>query len=160
MCSPLTAIPPPGKTRNAALTGAEWIEYADGTSGVYRACTLHNGRLDLCLFAGPAAAMPGWDHLKTLFAARTLDDVDRRNLLSGKAMDQAANTGPLVCACFGVGVNTIREAIASRAATSVEEIGKALRAGTNCGSCIPEMKKLLTQVAPEGKGHDHLAHTA
>ena len=91
--------------------------------------------------------MPDWDHLKTLFAAPALDDVDRRNLLSGKATDPAANTGALVCACFGVGINTIREAIASRAATSVEEIGKALRAGTNCGSCIPEMKKLLAQTA-------------
>ena len=79
--------------RNAAVAGAEWIEYADGTSGVYRACTLHNGRLDLCLFAGPAASMPDWDHLKTLFAAPTLDDVERRNLLSGKAADPAANTG-------------------------------------------------------------------
>lgn len=135
--------------RDAALPGAEWIEYADGTGGVFRACALHNGRLDLCLFAGPAASMPDWDHLKTLFAAPALDDVDRRHLLSGKATDQATNTGPLVCACFGVGVNTIREAIASRAAMSVEEIGKALRAGTNCGSCIPEMKKLLAQTQLE-----------
>jgi assimilatory nitrate reductase catalytic subunit len=146
--------------RKAAFTGAEWIEYADATNAVYRACTLHNGRLDLCLFAGPAASMPDWDHLKTLFAAPALDDVDRRNLLSGKAADAAANAGPLVCACFGVGVNTIREAIASRAASSIEEIGKALRAGTNCGSCIPEMKKLLAQTAPEEKSHDRLAHTA
>ena len=79
--------------RKAAGAGAEWLEYADGTSGVYRACTLHNGRLDLCLFAGPAASMPDWDHLKTLFAAPALDDVERRNLLSGKAADPAANTG-------------------------------------------------------------------
>ncbi len=146
--------------RSAAVSGAEWIEYADATSDVYRACALYNGRLDLCLFAGPAASMPDWDHLKALFAAAAVDDDDRRNLLSGKAADQAANTGPLVCACFGVGVNTIREAIASRSATSVEEIGKALRAGTNCGSCIPEMKKLLAQTGSEGKSHDRLAHTA
>ena len=146
--------------RNAAVTGAEWIEYADATSSVYRACTLHNGRLDLCLFAGPAASMPDWDHLKALFAAPALDDVERRHLLSGKATDQAANAGPLVCACFGVGINTIRKAIASGAATSVEEIGKALHAGTNCGSCIPEMKKLLAQTVLEGQGHDRLAHTA
>jgi assimilatory nitrate reductase catalytic subunit len=146
--------------RTAADPAAEWIEYADATSGVYRACTLHNGRVDLCLFAGPAASMPDWDHLKTLFAAPALDDVDRRNLLSGKAADATANTGPLVCACFGVGVNTIREAIASRTASSIEELGKALRAGTNCGSCIPEMKKLLAQTKPEREDHDRLAHTA
>ena len=79
--------------------------------------------------------------------------------VSGQAGDAVATAGPLVCACFGVGVNTIRDAIASRAATSVEEIGKALRAGTNCGSCIPEMKKLLAQARTDGRKHD-LAHTA
>jgi NAD(P)H-nitrite reductase large subunit len=27
----------------------------------------------------------------------------------------------------------------------VEQIGKALHAGTNCGSCIPELKGLLAE---------------
>jgi assimilatory nitrate reductase catalytic subunit len=107
-----------------------------------------------------ADATPDWDHLKSLFDAPALDDIERRNLLSGRIGDRATDTGALLCACFGVGINTIRAAIASRTASSIEEIGKALRAGTNCGSCIPEMKKLLAQTKPEGKSHDHLAHTA
>ena len=37
----------------------------------------------------------------------------------------------------------IRAAIASGAATSVEDIGALLKAGTNCGSCIPELKGFL-----------------
>ena len=109
----------------------------------------------------PPAAMPDWDHLKTLFArARTGRHRPAQSSVREGPPIGRANTGPLVCACFGVGINTIREAIASRTATSIEEIGKALRAGTNCGSCIPEMKKLLAQAAPEGKSHDRLAHTA
>jgi assimilatory nitrate reductase catalytic subunit len=41
-------------------------------------------------------------------------------------------------------------AIRSDELVSVEQIGKALRAGTNCGSCIPELKALLaTTVAAE-----------
>ena len=52
-------------------------------------------------------------------------------------------TGPIVCTCFGVGLIAIREALDSRAATSVEEIGEVLRAGTNCGSCLPELKKVV-----------------
>ena len=56
----------------------------------------------------------------------------------------AANTaGPTICACFGVGLQTLHGAIASRRLTSVAEIGAALRAGTNCGSCIPELKAIL-----------------
>ena len=51
-----------------------------------------------------------------------------------------------MCACFGVGRATICDAIAAGAATPVE-IGAKLRAGTNCGSCIPEMKRLIAQTA-------------
>ena len=38
---------------------------------------------------------------------------------------------------------TLHGAIASGRLTSVAEIGAALRAGTNCGSCIPELKAIL-----------------
>ena len=55
------------------------------------------------------------------------------------------HAGPIVCACFGVGLNTLREAIHSGAAISVEAIGQALRAGTNCGSCLPELRKLVAE---------------
>jgi assimilatory nitrate reductase catalytic subunit len=48
----------------------------------------------------------------------------------------------VVCACFGVGENTLKQAVA-QGANSVEALGARLRAGANCGSCIPELKKLL-----------------
>ena len=65
-------------------------------------------------------------------------------LLSGKSMDGLANAGPIVCACFGVGRNTICDTIAAGARTATD-IGAKLRAGTNCGSCIPELKRLIAQ---------------
>ena len=73
--------------------------------------------------------------------------MQRRMLLSGRAADGLAETGPVICACFGVGLNVIREAIASNSATDVEAIGKALRAGTNCGSCLPELKRIVHEHA-------------
>jgi len=42
-----------------------------------------------------------------------------------------------------VGHATIVEAIQSAGLTSVAEIGAALRAGTNCGSCLPELAAIL-----------------
>ncbi len=33
---------------------------------------------------------------------------------------------------------------------TIEQIGKALRAGTNCGSCIPELKGLVAESARSG----------
>jgi bacterioferritin-associated ferredoxin len=54
-----------------------------------------------------------------------------------------ASAGLIVCGCFGVGLLAIRAAIRSGTVTSVEGIGKALRAGTNCGSCLPELKRIV-----------------
>ena len=48
--------------------------------------------------------------------------------------------GALVCSCFSVRVNTIVDAIQSQRLTSVDEIGDALQAGTNCGSCRAELR--------------------
>ena len=51
--------------------------------------------------------------------------------------------GPTLCSCFGVGVNTILTAIETDGLMSVEAVGAALSAGTNCGSCRPEIAALL-----------------
>jgi assimilatory nitrate reductase catalytic subunit len=64
-------------------------------------------------------------------------------LLSGQPADGMADAGPIVCACFGVGLNPIRAALASGEATDAASIGQALRAGTNCGSCLPELKRIV-----------------
>ena len=51
--------------------------------------------------------------------------------------------GPVICACFGVGLAAIRDALASARPTNVAEIGTALRAGTKCGSCLPELRSIV-----------------
>ncbi|HEY1361173.1 MAG TPA: (2Fe-2S)-binding protein, partial [Xanthobacteraceae bacterium] len=123
--------------------GAELAEYNDARHGIYRAAAFAAGGLAGALFIGPAAAAPQWDAVKPLFAADTLAEEARRVLLSGRSADGLAGAGPVVCACFGVGLATIRDAIQSGAARSVEAIGAALRAGTNCGSCLPELKRIV-----------------
>jgi assimilatory nitrate reductase catalytic subunit len=42
-----------------------------------------------------------------------------------------------------VSAERIQAVIASGEATSVEAIGALLKAGTNCGSCLPELKGFL-----------------
>ena len=125
--------------------GAELTEYFDGPRGSYRMAAFVDGQLTGALFIGPAEATPHWDTVKALFEAESVDDAQRRGMLSGKSTDGLADPGPVICACFGVGLNVIREAIASGQAANVEDIGKALRAGTNCGSCLPELKKIVSQ---------------
>ena len=122
---------------------ATYSEYLDEPRGLYRSAVFVGDRLELCLFIQPAGAAPQWNAAKALFAGDGLDAIQRRYLLSGKAADGVADPGPIICACFGVGLAAIRNEIASRKATDVDAIGKALRAGTNCGSCLPELKRII-----------------
>ena len=61
-------------------------------------------------------------------------------ILAGRAPKGALESGPVVCSCFAVGPLDVAARDPRRRLVSVEQIGKALRAGTNCGSCIPELK--------------------
>ena len=131
---------------------AEPAEYYDEPRGTYRVAAFAEGRLIGCLFIGAASAMPQWDAVKALFEAETLDEAHRRSVLSGKSIDGLPDPGPLICACFGVGLNVIRNAIDCGVAVDVEDIGTALRAGTNCGSCLPELRRIVA--------HGRVAQTA
>jgi assimilatory nitrate reductase catalytic subunit len=127
-----------------AVAGEELAEYSDFGGGVYRAASFTNDAIETCLFLGPAHDAGDWGVVKELFAAGALTDDQRRMLLSGKPAQGLAAAGPVVCACFGVGRNTICDAIAA-GARSAAEMGLRLKAGTNCGSCIPELKRLIAQ---------------
>jgi assimilatory nitrate reductase catalytic subunit len=141
------------RARISAMFGAAEIsEYLDEPRGIFRAAGFANGRLVGCLFLGKTEAAAHWDIMKAAFAGEALGDVERRAVLSGKSTNGIANPGPLICACFGVGLNAIRAALAGGTAASVEDVGIALRAGTNCGSCLPELKRIVA--------HERIAQTA
>jgi assimilatory nitrate reductase catalytic subunit len=127
-----------------SVAGSDLAEYNDVGGGIFRAASFNEGRMETCLFIGPAHDAGDWGVVKDLFAADALSDDQRRMLLSGKSIDGLASAGPIVCACFGVGRSTLCDAIAAGAG-SVAEIGARLKAGTNCGSCIPELKRLIAQ---------------
>jgi assimilatory nitrate reductase catalytic subunit len=136
-----------------SVAGSDLAEYRDLGGGVYRAASFAQDHIETCLFVGPARDAGDWDVVKSLFAADTLSDDQRRMLLSGKSIDGLASAGPIVCACFGVGRTTILAAIAAGAGTAAA-IGAQLKAGTNCGSCIPELKRLVAQTNVAGAGAD------
>jgi assimilatory nitrate reductase catalytic subunit len=47
-----------------------------------------------------------------------------------------------VCACFKVGESQIRSAVAAGA--TLAKLQKDLKCGTNCGSCVPELRRLVS----------------
>ena len=48
-----------------------------------------------------------------------------------------------VCACFGVSEETIRKAL--EAGATLAGLQARLKCGTNCGSCLPELRRLMTR---------------
>ena len=123
--------------------GLERAAYADAAGGVYRAAAYGAEGLAACLFLGPPDALPAWEAARAHFAGAPHDPAARRALITGRG---AAAGGPTVCACHGVGRGAITAAIAGGCATS-EAVGAATRAGTNCGSCVPEIRRLLAGAA-------------
>jgi assimilatory nitrate reductase catalytic subunit len=131
-----------GLIQSEALAGFELAEYADHARDRYRCAVYDGARLIACLAYAPAGARPDWEAAKALFAVAEPEAAERRALLSGRAA--TAPAGPVVCACHGVGADVIAATIAAGAG-SVEAVGAACKAGTNCGSCIPEIRKLLPE---------------
>jgi assimilatory nitrate reductase catalytic subunit len=123
--------------------GVALTEHVDEARGVARVAAFHAGHLESCLFVGPAQSPPQWDAMRALFEAGELDEGERLALLSERGDDSRRDTGPVICACFGVRLGAIRDAIATGVATDIADIGRTLRAGTNCGSCVPELRGIL-----------------
>jgi len=126
--------------------GAERLDYADPARGWYRWASIRDGRLDGCLFLSPAGNLPERRTLAALLA-RPLGDDERLALLAGRPAGAPVDQGAIVCACFAVGLRTLHRAIREDGLSSVDAIGAALKAGTNCGSCIPELKQILRAAA-------------
>ena len=130
---------------------ADWLEYEDRSAGVYRAVHVVGDRIAQYIFVSPRQDMPSRAWLASLFAKERLSEIDRVGLLVGMPVEKGADTGPTVCSCFGVGRNTICDAIRIQKLDTVPQVTACLKAGGNCGSCVPEIKKLLveTRVAQE-----------
>ncbi len=123
----------------------EWVEYQDTAAGRYRGVRLVGQRVESCVFIAPGIELPPRTWLGQLFAQESLGPQDRASLLTGTPSKDRPDAGRIVCSCFAVGVNTLSRAIREQGLTTPEAIGRALKAGTNCGSCIPELKALIAQ---------------
>ena len=130
----------------------------DQTAGRYRAAWFEQGRLEAVMLVEPEGYFPELDWLDGCFSAQTLEDVDRRQILAGRAAD-APQTGAIICSCYQVGEYAIDEAI-QKGCHDVDALGEQLGCGTNCGSCIPELKKTLSGALPESREAAQAVSTA
>lgn len=144
----LAGAAPPEAWRDWALAHmaqSDRADLIDHAQGHYRAAAFDAaGHLAFALIVGPRGETPAWDALKSLFAAGAVPEADRRLILSGRRAGLDAQIGPLVCACHGVSRGAIVAAIAG-GCTSAQAVGAKLKAGTNCGSCLPEIRALVSE---------------
>jgi assimilatory nitrate reductase catalytic subunit len=90
--------------------------------------------------------VPAWSGLAKAWQLERLDATARRFLLAGRTATASFDASPTICACFGVKSRAIEQAIAG-GACSTEAVGARLNAGTNCGSCLPEIRRLIAAAA-------------
>jgi assimilatory nitrate reductase catalytic subunit len=135
---------------------SEFAQYIDHARGVVRIAAYYCGRLDGALFLGPAHAPPPCETVRSLFASGAVSERERQILLSGRNDDAVVEAGPTICACFNVRLSAISEAITLGNAKSVADLGRALRAGTNCGSCVPELRGIMERIRKRSHEHERL----
>ncbi|MGQ0620239.1 MAG: molybdopterin-dependent oxidoreductase [Panacagrimonas sp.] len=124
---------------------ADWLEYEDRTARLYRAAHIVDDRIEACLFVSPRPDLPSRAWLSGMFAKPKLEELDRMGLLVGEPFDRGADTGSTVCSCYAVGRKTIEHAIRKHGCTTPQALGAKLRCGTNCGSCVPELRVIIAQ---------------
>ena len=115
----------------------------DNTSQDLRLAILQNGQVHALVFLSTHEhKLPTHNWLDSQFGT-TLDSHTRKWLLMGKPATGFIDTGRIVCSCMSVGENTIVETIKKYHCKTVVEVGKHCKAGTNCGSCLGEISKIL-----------------
>ncbi len=128
--APLLALLPEG-TR---------AEISDGKRGIIRAASIADGRLQGALFIARDGSLPPRDWLIEQLGG---EDASTVELLAGRAATPQPDRGPIICVCFDVGITTMLRAIRAETLMTVEAVGAALNAGTNCGSCRPAIARML-----------------
>jgi assimilatory nitrate reductase catalytic subunit len=135
--------------------GAEILSLDDDATGAVRRALLRDGRMEQVLFIAVSGRLPPRDWLATRFIDAEVATADRATLLAGQPASPLADAGPLVCACLKVGTKAIDAAV-NAGADSLDAVAAATSAGSNCGSCRPEIARMIRvkAVTPENRSRE------
>jgi assimilatory nitrate reductase catalytic subunit len=132
------------------LASADTLRYEDKKRGQRRTARLErmadgSVKLQGFVLAGDTSA-EGW--IKTLLQDQLDASSYGRLLLSpgSKAPVAVQSKGAQVCSCFNVTQPEIEAQLQQCSGSDEERLAQlqgALKCGTNCGSCVPELKKLV-----------------
>jgi len=123
----------------------EEIVFIDKAKRYYKKCIVHQDRLVGAILIGDKSEFL---EFRDLIANKTELSEKRLQLLrSGNTADPVL--GKLICSCNNVGSGNIRKKIEGGCNT-MKELCTITGAGTGCGSCRPEVKRLLEEYIPIG----------
>jgi assimilatory nitrate reductase catalytic subunit len=137
------------------LDGVEALRYVDGKRGLRRTIALDGSgdsmRVRAFLLAGQTEAEP-W--LRALLVDEQPAQAYGRGLLRAGAAPPGALPvrSPQVCTCHNVSEARIREVLESATGAPDErlvQLQRELHCGTDCGSCLPALKRLTSECRAE-----------
>ncbi|BBF71229.1 hypothetical protein SBA_ch1_34290 [Sphingomonas bisphenolicum] len=121
------------------------VEAMDASRGTRRIATISEGRLGGVMMVTRTGLLPSRDWLIRQLEAEGVGG----SVLAARGPGSQPDKGATICVCFDIGLNQIVAAIREQALVDVPAIGKALGAGTNCGSCRPALANILNQATQE-----------
>jgi len=122
----------------------EEIVFIDKAKRYYKKCIIHEDRLVGAILIGDKSE---FQEFRELIGNKTELSEKRIQLLrSGKQADPVL--GKLVCSCNNVGSENIKNKI-NGGCRDFKELCATTGAGTGCGSCRPEVKRLLEESLKE-----------
>ena len=124
---------------------AEIAETHDVRSGARRWLFARQGRPAGLLFIAREPVAASRAFLCTEF--EKAEACNARALLAGRPATGVAEAGRTVCVCHGVGAKEIEAAITLHGAADPEAVGRLTNAGTGCGSCRSEIRRILKDEA-------------
>lgn len=134
-----------------------WVEYKNPINISYRLAYLIKGKLKAVFYFSTAPDLPETQWLIELMAKEpSLTTMERLALLIGKPTN-LADKGRTICSCFNIGDKQIKAAI-TEGYNTVNALGKRLKCGTNCGSCVPEIGGLLHLTIENNSTHSIATH--
>ena len=117
------------------------MQYEDSRSGISKRVRVDQGRITAARLTGETAA---FEWLKELISDGSDAAPLRAWMLAPVARPPAGGVGRgrIICNCLNVSETDILAAIAAPG-TDLSSLQATLHCGTECGSCVPELKRML-----------------
>jgi len=122
----------------------EMLSYEDHAQGSFRFCWFSEDQLVQAVYISREPVVAARQVLSSLFSHKFAQPDERLAVLSGVGFADQPDTGSIVCSCLSVGSKTILQSIES-GCLSVDQVGEACGAGTQCGSCRSDVSRILKE---------------